>query len=95
MSLFPPLQASLTAFFICTLLLRLLIDLLHVEKDILWEVILDLEVDLEWLRKLSCLWYDFNRVPLIDIGNELKYQCSCLHVALFPVSKCNFSRDLA
>ena len=95
LSLFSSSSGIFDCFFICTLLLRFLIDYLHVEKYILRETILYLEVDLEWLIKLSGLWYDVNRVPLIDIRNELKYQCCCLHVTLFPVSEDNFSLDLA
>lgn len=75
-------------------LLVLLINDLDIEHHVLRERIVELDVDLACLVEFGGLVDRVDRVSLVDVGNELEYHGSGLHVTLLLVGEDNFASDL-
>jgi hypothetical protein len=72
-------------------LLVLLVDNLHSEHNILWERIVQLNIDLTCLVELGRFIDSIDRISLIDVREELEHHSSSLHVALLLVREDDFA----
>lgn len=72
----------------------LLVDNLHMEHNILWERIVQLNIDLTCLVELGRFIDSIDRISLIDVREELEHHSSSLHVALLLVREDDLASHL-